>query len=107
MPLISDLASDFTPESVSPVNSEKRLLAAILERLIMDIICDYSNPLIRERALEFITDFPFDSKNPPPFSYPWICIHLGLDPKAFLQQISEINYKPSKNRKSSYRSMIY
>lgn len=93
--------------SVSPVNPEKRLLSAILERLIMDIICEYSDPKIRANAIEWINSVPYDLGVLPDFSYPWICHHLDLNPIEFKSKILSISVKPSKNRKSSYRSMAY
>lgn len=107
MPLIPEVASDYHPESVCPVTPEKRLLAAILERVIMDIICSYQNSVLRIAALEYLHETPIYSTFYPPFSYPWICQGLGIDPEDTRAKILGIDYIPSKNRKSSYRSMIY
>lgn len=107
MPEIANLASDFHPVSIDPVTPEKRLVAAILERLIMDLICSYKNSKLRLDALEFLDDTPLYTSYYPQFSYPWLCLQLDLDPVSLRTKILGINYIPSKNRKSSYRSMIY
>lgn len=87
--------------------SERRLLTAILERAVFDIICDYKDIRIREDAIRFFTAYNFNMKNPPPFSYLWICYHLEMDPEDFFNKAMGIGYIPSKNRKNSYRFIAY
>jgi hypothetical protein len=73
----------------------------------MDIICDYADKRIKSDAIEWINAVPFDLGVLPFFSFPWICHHLNLDPRETLNKIEAIKYTPSKNRKSSYRSIVY
>lgn len=67
---------------------ERALLLAILHRAVEDAICDrwgiYQH--IRREARYWLLDWREFDRNEP-FTFPWICIHLDLDPEAARETI--------------------
>ena len=67
------------PEHETPVNHapERRLLAAMLERAILDLRCntDLTKQNDARESLLWM-----ETPGLSPFSFEWICLELGLDP---------------------------
>lgn len=71
-----------------PLNSialgERRLLAAILRRAVLDYLGDSSE--LVEEAKEWI----FESSPSSEYSFHWICEYLGLQEEEFLERLIEV-----------------
>lgn len=78
-----------------PTRAEKDLLAAVLERAIADILSKLSDDEAQKSRREAFywvafSDLEVDVLVAQPFSFSWICSHLGLDPFAWRKRIIDL-----------------
>lgn len=100
-------------EIADPVRPEKNLLAAVLERAIADILSNLTDDEAqksRRDAEDWLFYGPLEGSifDLEPFSFAWVCQHLGLDALAWRKRIRSIkqgsiryqrlgNHMPNKN----------
>lgn len=80
------------------------LLLAVLNRAAMDVTSGLMCSTKEKReALSWITNWEY-STSYAPYSYPWICEHLGIDPGRTRDII--LSYTPTKREKGKKRAFL-
>ena len=75
-------------------SAEKHLLVSIMKRALFDYFG--GNESERQEASEWLFA---ETKGEPPFSFPWICAHLKIEPADILKSIGSM--KPKKRHSNS------
>lgn len=89
----SQIKSGDDDSNVSPVKSERNLLAAILARAISDLYGSaYTDPQTIRSADIWLNPLTIDIQEP--FSFGWVATHLDLDPHILRSKLNEYHKTP-------------